>query len=300
MRTLLMEIAETNRCKAIISPKDFTTIEIYGFAEDARWSEMLFTTMLMDFLGNVNPKWDPAKPFEQNIYNHKVAGFKWADIDKIAMQHGHASSQRLKKEMVWVRYDHDLQEGVYEERMVGTGFYNKLHAIYTKYAKTVGDENLVKTTSFDQYREQFTLAFADRMMERLYSLRYSNEEAVKEAGAELVLIDRSHLIDEAIWGEHPEMHPDEIAEQNRLWREKKQAEAQKREDMLNAMTKGERTKFLEEEEKVRRRRQKSAQGKVRYVAYQSAASARGASAANSVNLSRKRHTDGRGSQGQIN
>lgn len=299
MRSLLYQIAETNRCKAVPSIRDFSIVEIYGFAEDTRWTEMLFTTMLMDFLSKVNPKWDKALPIEQNIYNFKVAGFKWAKIDEISMQNGNESMQRMKMEKRWTGYNAETGQGIFEEALAGTGFYNKMHGIYTRYAKKIGDDQLVKTTSFDQYREQFTLAFTERMTDRLMDMRRESEDEVKAAGAELALIDRSHLIDEEIWENHPDMHPDEIARQNTLWREQQQQKAERREEKLAAMSKGERTKFLEQEERDRRKRQKQSQGKTRWVAYQSAASSRGAAAADSVDLSRKRHTGGRGEQGSL-
>lgn len=299
MRSLLYQIAETNRCKAVPAERDYSIVEIYGFAEDTRWTEMLFTTMLMDFLGKVNPKWDRSLPIEQNIYNFKVAGYKWAKIDEISMQNGNESMQRMKMEKRWTGYNIETGIASYEEALAGTGFYNKMHSIYTKYAKSIGDDQLVKTTSFDQYREQFTLAFTERMTIRLMEMRGENEEEVKAAGAELALIDRSHLIDEAIWDNHPDMHPDEVARQNALWREKQQQIAERREAKLAAMTKGERSKFLEQEERDRRKAMRASRGKVRYVAYQTAASSRGAAAADSVDLSRKRHTAGRGEQGSL-
>lgn len=305
MRTVLRSVAYANRCKHEFNPDDYEDNWIYGFAEDVRWVEMLFTVILADFLRQVNPKWDNSLGLDANVYNFKSAGYKWRDIHDEMLRNGGESVEKTKMQRQYVidingMYARDEDGRVQiEEVPVGTGSYPPLMSAYKRHAKKVGDEFLVKTSSHEQYREQFTLAFTEQMVNRLHDMRNSNESEAKSMGAELALVDRSHLIDEAIWKDFPHMHPDEIRKQREAQRLRFEKEAQEREDLLDSMTKSERRKFLDDEERARRKRARMTKGKVRYVAYQSAASARGRSAADSVDLSRKRHTDGRGKQGSI-
>lgn len=305
MRTILMYIAEANRCKCVPKIDDYSIMRVYGFAEDVRWVEMLFTMVLADFLRQVNPKWDNSKGLDENVYNFKVAGYKWKQIHDEMLRNGHESVEKMKPARGYVRDEYGrLQRDDHgyiltQEVQVGTGSFPPLMSAYKRHAKKVGDQHLVKTNSHEQYREQFTLAFTDHLIRRLADMKFDNAEEAKTAGAELALIDRSHLVDEAIWADHPQMHPDEIRRQKEIRLREFERQAQEREEKLAAMTDAQKRKFLEEEERQRRRREKASRGKVRYVAYQSAAANRGRSAAESVDLRRKRHADGRGSQGVI-
>lgn len=286
MRTILESIAVANRCQAV---RTMDSVSLFGFSEDVTWCEMLFTQVMSDFVSKVNPKWDADLPVAANIYNFKVAGYKWADIDRVAMDNGHDSFVTMKEQ-------YNYSTGKME--MMPTKFYHKMHRIYKAHAKKIGDEHLVKTPSHAQYREQFADAYTDKVVERLYGMRISNEqEAAQTTGAELALVDASQRIKEAMWEAYPSLHPDYIAEQNRRHREQMEREAQEREDMLNAMTPAQRRKFLEKEERDRRRTTRGY--RPRYVAYQSAAANRGSAAGASVDLTRKRHTSGSKPNGEL-
>lgn len=290
MRSILEAAAVANRCRVVIPAYLSKPIEVYGFHEDLRWTEMLFTVILTDFVQQVNPRWSYDKGYDENVYNFKVAGYKWADIDRIAVEHGAPTAAIMQEETQWWKAGQPTV-------MRPTGKYRgTLISAYKRHAKLVGDHLLVKTTSFESYREQFTQAYTNRMLARFDRMIRSNKETENETtGAALALVDRSKIIDEEIWKDHPHLHPDEIAARMEKRRLERERELQERREMLDAMDEKERAAFLEKEERKRRRNQ----GRVRYVAYQSAAANRGSVAAERVDLSRKRHTGGAAPQKKL-
>lgn len=285
MRSILEAAAQANRCRVVLPNYSDDPIDVYGFHEDIRWTEMLFTMILSDFVQQVNPRWNKSKGYDENVYNFKVAGYKWAQIDAIAVENGSPTAAIFEDVTLW------WKEGRPTEQRPTGKYRSTLISAYKRHAKLVGDHLLVKTTSFESYREQFTQAYTNKMLSRFDRMIRASRETVREtSGAELALVDRSKLIDQEIWGDHPHLHPDAIAERQEKFRLAREKEMERRREMLDAMTDKQRAEFLEKEERQRRR----SQGRVRYVAYQSAAASRGAVAADRVDLSRKRHTDGAG------
>jgi hypothetical protein len=277
----------------------------YGADEDVAWLDMLFNMIKLQFLLKLDPKWDESLGYDANIYNFKVAGFKWAEIDRTAQRNGHESRESTE---LCKRHVYNYDKGVYEviASREPNGFFHKLKAAYIRHAKKIGDEERVVTQSHEAYRLSFAESFRSTMVERFWQMQRDAEREMDTIpGAALAIRDMKQEADEALWADFPEMSPEEIERRRQAWLDQQEAERKVREEMLAAMTTKARQQFLENEEAAKRRQAKRDRAwtkkNTRTFYYDNSALARGAAAANSVDLSRKAGAaDGAAKRGELN
>ncbi|QPX62589.1 hypothetical protein SEA_WOLLYPOG_37 [Arthrobacter phage Wollypog] len=279
MRTVLGEVASANRCRAVVSHYAGGEITLVGFKDDVEWTEMLFTSIYFSFVRQINPKWDTSTSYDANVYNFKVAGYKWRDINAISKANGGP--------------DYEKYEEDWFGRMRGTGkITGQMIGAYKRHAKLIGDTNIVSTQSHDAYRRQFTSAFCNTINRRLAAIaREQEKDADSIPGAALALVDARKVVDEEFYNLFPQFRPmseEEQERQRQAIREQRERERAAREEMLAAMTEKQRYEFLEKEQRAARR---AAQRDRRYweknsMRYDSSAHARGSSAAASVDLNK--------------
>jgi len=318
LRTIFEVAAETFRVSVAskyvrVDGTPDSEFHMYGANEDVMWLDMLYNMIKLQFLTKLDPKWDNSLSYDNNVYNHKVAGFKWVEIDKIAMNNGHPRRESTK---VIDRLDRYEGAREYWERRLQwrnnafideergevreyNGFFHALKASYIRHAKLIGDETRVKTQSHEAYRLSFAESFRTTMTERLWAMQRENEAQMDTIpGAALALRDVKEDADRAMWADFPNMDPEEIARRHQAWLDQVEAEKRQREEMLAAMTTQERQKFLENEEAEARKEAKKQRAwerkNTRYYTYDQTALAQGRSAANSVDLSRKAGYAGQG------
>lgn len=267
-----------NRCRVVVYE---TELVFYGFSEDIDWAEMLYTAAYTALVSYLHPKWDESLGYDANVYNHKVAGMKWHEINRIAMNHGHNDLRTLK--LVEGYYN-----GVWQERYEPTNHIkSSILTAYRRHARLIGDENPVATQSFEHFRRSYCEGFSLRMFTRLHDMQKSAEEQTKEAGAELVLHDAMRDVDEAFYADYPSMRPmsDEEREARReAVRKQRLAEEEARNAMLDAMTEKQRAKFLDKE--FREQQRQDRRSRANWKPVDQTGSRRGQAAADQVNLAR--------------
>ena len=240
LRTILSEICETNRCRAIIHPATYE-VTVVGFKEDVSWVQMLYMNCYFTFLSKMFPKWNDELGYDENVYNFKIAGYKWPAINDTAVKHGHEDHSRSKWNYETHKYDYSIGGAVI--------------AAYKRHAKKVGDTNRVQTQRHSAYRMSFAEAFARRVSSRLEQMR---EEAARmsESAPGMMLAIRND-VDDMFYELFPNMNPEEMerirSERERAMREAQEREERERQEMLDAMTEKQRAAFLEKEERQRRR-----------------------------------------------
>lgn len=311
LRSILHEMAKTYRCSLAIDGA--YNADLYGASEDVAWVEMLFASTYYQLLAKINPKWDSAKSYDENVYNFKVGGFAWKEINKIAVEHGQVDARvwermtgRLEdlrdyeanpdqQTPIWEpAYQWYRQEGFRNVVLInrneesGTSYgewerptdkiKGSMIAAYKRWAKEIGDDQPVATANHSTYRIYFVEGFKHRMFARLYEYQREMESAMDTIpGAALAIADMTEEAKRMMYGDHPNMDPEEIERQRR---EAAAAEAAK----LDAMTDKERTAYLEAQEREDRRRNRPR--KVKYLSYDETAVLRGRSAADTVNMNR--------------
>jgi hypothetical protein len=124
----------------------------------------------------------------------------------------------------------------------------------------------------------FIEGFKHRMYDRLWeAARAAEQEMDTIPGAALAIRDMTDEARQMMYGDHPELDPEE---QRRQREKAKQDYA----DMLTAMSPKERQAYLEEQERLARKANKPR--KVKYYDLDDSAAVRGRSAANGVNMNR--------------
>lgn len=323
LRTIFEVAAETLRVsvasKGVRTETGYDTeYHLYGADEDVAWLDMLFGMIKLQFLLKLDPKWDNALGYDANVYNHKVAGFKWSDIDRIAIRNGHPRRESTK---LIDRLDREGAREYWERRMQFrsnlvvneergevreyNGFFHALKAAYVRHAKAIGDDTRVKTQSHQAYRLSFAESFRSTMSERFWQME---EDAKREydsiPGAALAIRDVRDEADRAMWADFPNLSPEEIEKRRQAWLDQQAAVVKAREEMLAKMTPRERQAFLEAEEAKARKDAKAQRAwekkNTKFYTYDSTARAQGRAAANSVDLTRKAGSAGRAtSRGEL-
>jgi hypothetical protein len=296
LRSILIQIANANRCRVASTIDE---VVAYGADEDARWVETLYTNIYFHFISSINPRWDAAKTYDHNVYLFKVAGYKWKEINAIAMEHGEISREGTRKEHIMRTYAEsrgfeivpgsESPAGPYEyvTAKVPTGYFHKMLAAYRRHAKLIGDESPVTTQSHLAYRTQFAESFQSRLLVRI-SLMANEAENLRDTipGAALALSSMKSRIDEKFYEDFPEAHPDAVAASRAERKAQYERDLRERQEMLDAMTPKQRDAFLEKEERAQVRNARYWNKRLHSSNYDESAVARGRDAANTVRLDR--------------
>lgn len=273
----LDRLAETNRCRAVYLT-DARVVEnsedriahpharmgVYGFAADVAFVEMMWTSISLAFAAAVHPRWDEQLSEGENIRRLKGAGYKW---ERVAEMGGF-----------------DWPDG------------GKMKRIYLRHLRAIGaEEERVSTQRHDAFRASFITAFYDRLQGRLRDMRDARKQEMADyeretgtVGSALVLADRSHAVDEKLYGDYPALRPlsaEEMAEV-RARMDREHAERLAREQAeWDALTPKQRA--ARERREARERDKRNREWEREWARQSDTAGSRaGRSAADNVNLSR--------------
>lgn len=305
LRTILQAVCRVNRCSVALT---YAGATVYGASEDIAWVEMLMMSIHHQLLAKLNPKWDTSKSYDENVYNFKVAGYKWKEINREAVKNGQPDARKLEKHSgalhdvrdytsdpngspIWEprwAYDKDFLDVEHTRTSeIGTHYgtwmvrgekiSGKMITAYRRHARAIGDTNPVATQSHEVYRLSYLDGFTNEMLARLWRMEQEGKEAADSIpGAALALVSFDEEVKAMFYAENPEYDPE-------VQRQRREAAAQARAEMLAAMSEKERYEFLEREERDRRRAAK----RIKYYSPDSSAQQRGSSAAKEVDLTRK-------------
>lgn len=318
MRTMLLEIVRTNRCTAAWIPEG---IHVFGADEDLRWTEMLYNMLHLQLLRKIDPKWDANLSYDHNVYNFKTAGFKWKQINMIAVKNGAKDFAEYEDYQFKIRASKDEsgnlipdhwsrinQLGSGELRVLsheysdenGHGYLivqratGKLKSgmltAYKRHCKLIGDSDFVTTQNTRSFRLQYADAFVNQIAQRLKAIRDQNDSEMDSIpGAALALRSMFEEAEDEMYLMYPNLSPEELARLREEQIRKRDELLRREQEELDAMTPAQRDKFLEKRERERRR---AAARNERYWEQEarkqdSTAHARGRAAANEIDLTRK-------------
>ncbi|QLF84542.1 hypothetical protein SEA_RIE18_60 [Microbacterium phage Rie18] len=333
LRTVLHYAADANRVSVAFLTNGSAVL--FGADEDVAWVEMLFSMIKLQFLMKIEPKWQEALSYDENVYNFKVAGYSWAAINDVSVKAGGRDARKWvttrgrinnvsefpedpETEPVWEPlYSWDKSEfrnvQVEDEDHEGTIAWGSweapteklggiLIAAYKRWAANIGDDSPVTTQSHRAYRRTYADAFSARMAQRFLKMKEENEAEMDTIpGAALAIRDMRKEAKEAMWDMFPDLSPEAAAARRKAEYERQQREDAERQAMLDAMTPKQREAFLEKEERAKRRQdEKYWRDLQRGPRADQGARRRGEAAANSVDLSRKAgHTEAGATRGEL-
>lgn len=280
-RTIMHELARTNRCRCIIRFGHKSNVTIVGMQEDVDWVQLLWMQIFLEFVSRVNPKWDNDRSEGANIMALKEAGFKWAEIWNMCkaanggQMRGNPDSYNPQR-CRWMIVE------------------------YKKEQQRTGREH-VGTQRFEAYRTSFVAAFADRVNARLEQQREDEKEQTEATpGSALALTDVRDRVDEEFYRLFPSARPmtdEELLAYKRRVDEEARLAAKKDAEFLASLSDKERKKVLDEREREKVRRAKDNdrywrdQQRMQEKLYDHAGWAAGRTAADGVNLSRTKAAD---------
>lgn len=144
-----------------------TTARVVGYPTDLEYLRMLYTSLQVQMSSNLRPQPDPAASFEDNLVLLKEAGMKWTEIHAV-----------LQPDVPWER-----RHGV---RYTG---------IYTRYCEKHNRPRM--HTSPLTYQRNFAQGFVNKVSIRLMDIKAAQrEEAGAGSGMELMIIDKSRMVNE--------------------------------------------------------------------------------------------------------
>lgn len=142
------------------------TITAMGYPEDLRVWEMIFTLVQLQLTGKIDPKVDPTKTFDENVYTLHAAGIKWLEISHRVNQAATAAGWKPVK---WTEH--------------GDG--GRLKRASRRHAALIGEEYVSKSDPA-AYQRSFASAFANTVLNRFAAARTKESTT----GTALVLRDK--------------------------------------------------------------------------------------------------------------
>lgn len=174
---LVGTVAYHTRCRHVFYGlrKGFTTrVSVVGFETDAEYCEMLYTSLFLQIMSNIEPKPDPSLTYEENVVMLLRSG----------------QSRRRAAELLGV----DLKKE-----------HSKMSAIYKKWCLDNDVPYVPKGRPIgNTYAVNFMQGFVSKVSERFYEIRKTQESSVEGTGTELALRDRKAEVKDAF----DDMFPD--------------------------------------------------------------------------------------------
>ncbi len=306
LRTVMLYAADANRVSVAFLSTGSAVL--FGADEDVAWVEMLFSMIKLQFLLKIDPKWDDSKSYDENVYNLKVAGTSWKDINAESVKHGSRDARKWTQTAGYL--DRETEKPYYkrEYRNVQVTKRNEesgavfgtweapeeklsgiLIAAYKRWAANVGDDSPVTTQNPRAYKRSYADAFSSRMAMRFLEMKQANEAEMDTIpGAAVAIRDLKAEAKQAMWDMFPDLSPEARERRRQAAYEQQQREDTEDQAKLDAMTPKQRDAFLEKEERQRRRQDEAYWRSLsKGPRADMGARRRGESAANSVDLSRK-------------
>lgn len=208
---------------------------LVGYRSDIDYLELLFISVRNQFQQKMFPKWDSSLGLDANIYNYKVAGYKWIEIWRIG-------AQQHKTSMPFSPPPND------GGRMIRA---------YKRHAATIGDTRAISTQRFDAYRRSYAAGFVNMIEDRIRKMteHRRDEEHSSGSGAEVALRDRRADVLQAFYDEFPDQRPLSPEERRRQREEmlaRQAAEAKAHQEWLDSLTPAQRDAYYRKEERERR------------------------------------------------
>jgi hypothetical protein len=173
--------------------------KIYGFEGDAKYFEMLYTTLRLHMLGLLMPRFDPALSFEDNCYHLHNAGYNWMQM--AAMQGWKKFPGQKGVAGHLIRYYNQKLGQEDTAGKIGGGIYKKA---YQKACKARGEApKVIAAGSTDTYRKSAASGYTTRLAQRLYNIREGRDSDSRTG--ELVLRSTFEDLDALFREDNPDL-----------------------------------------------------------------------------------------------
>lgn len=173
-----------------------------AYEEDLIYAEMLWLSVFQTILNRMFPTWDERKPFDENVYNLKKAGYSWTQVGKMGVMHG-ARDQRG------------------ELTMENGG--SKLRTAFKRQAKRVGEEVLPgkqQPMNPHLWRRSFVDSFSSTISQRIAAMKLGREDYFDKSNLPAIVQDKDR-VQHAFYEMFPDLNPANWPEPEPLTEEQK-------------------------------------------------------------------------------
>lgn len=194
---MMSHIVMHANCRAVrqgfgLTPK----FQIVGFPEDVKYAQRLWFIAFSEMAAHINPRWDDAISFDTNVHRLVKAGWKWDQINDIAVKHG------------------------------GEPKSNWLRNAYNRECKRLGESN-GKATRHLAYRTSYVEGFVTEVARKLRDMRAKTKETIGDNDRfALAVRSTKEQVDEEFYLLFPHLKPMSQEERNeymKKWRAQEQA-----------------------------------------------------------------------------
>lgn len=162
--------------RAVVRWDNGNVAHVVGYEGDVRYAEFLWTAALMMFATRIDPTWDNAVSFEENVWRLRGSGVLRKDVAYMAGLDGSNPAHRSRVQSVYVR---ECARRGETPLATGLGF------------------------NADAYRTAYAESFHRELGRRLRDAR----DAADNVGGGLVLHGRADRVREAFYVAHPDQRP---------------------------------------------------------------------------------------------
>jgi hypothetical protein len=200
-------------------------VTVVGFGEDIQFANMLWTTILLEFVRHMYPTWKKDATFDDNVYRMVKGGYKWA---KIHAQHVIADPAGAPAKLS-----------------------SRYKAAYIRQCDVLGEEPAAHTQRHSAFRASYCQAFVATVGRRLREMRINSEQEVVEDRDKyaLAIKDTAEQIEEEFYRLYPQFDPEATARASAAQRE---AEQRRRDAMTQKERDAEDARLAREAAKARR------------------------------------------------
>ena len=172
-----------------------------GYEEDIFFAEMLWSSVYMDFLTKMFPKWETWRDFDSNVYILKSAGYSWPEVRDMALPH--KPSDRT---------------GELTYKNAGS----KLRTAFRRESVRLGVEVERQPQRPEKWRKGFAIGYDTSLRIRLRTMEINSMEEPGSPG-EIAIMRDEDRVKAKFWEVFPEEHPDVQARKNKEWDEQQEA-----------------------------------------------------------------------------
>jgi hypothetical protein len=183
---LATTFADHYRCRIVYfgaMPKSIwkhVTAKVVGYPSDLKFFELSFTNAQLHLAGHIDPKANPSKSFDENVYDLHAAGVSWRNI-VYAMNRAIETNQKIS-DPSW-----KVLPVSHEQEVRNSG--GKCKTAYRRWCKKIGEET-ERIQSPVSYQRNFAIGYVGEIYGRLAKIRSANYQG----GSALAL--RQESVDE--------------------------------------------------------------------------------------------------------
>jgi hypothetical protein len=157
----------------------YNTMPIIGTESDLGYLELLFTSLLMQLVSEVRPKYDKTQDYFQNLKKFREAGWSWDEVGKVVID---AGESRLPDEPFGKQRDKMIRD-------------------YRSWCKRTGTPQ--NYANYKTYRRNFADGYVAKVRTRMSEMRSNQSGSTSGGGMEIALRDQREVNTQFMMDEFP-------------------------------------------------------------------------------------------------